>query len=169
MSEDEIDKVYPKKYYNIYIQEAYQLTDFLNETEVVNKYDYDAMIKDLETSSRHQEYMRKIKKKLMEESKRYKENIEHMKEFQEETYKKKNRDLMNKLKKKEKLLLTSLENNQKTRMLERQKAIESMIEKEKIARKNVENFMQQQEKDRQKLQKDTDDKSKLNIFLYNLY
>jgi hypothetical protein len=83
-----------------------------------------------------------------------------MKEFQEETYRKKNRDLVNKLKKKEKLLLTSLENNQKTRMLERQKAIESMIEKEKTARKNVENFMQKQEKDRQKLQKDTDGKSK---------
>jgi hypothetical protein len=58
------------------------------------------MIKDLETSSRHQEYLKKIRKKLMEESKKYKENIEHMKEFQEETYKKKNNDLINKLKKK---------------------------------------------------------------------
>ena len=160
MSDEEIDKVHPKKNYNIYIQEAYQLTDFLNETEEVNKFDYDSMIKDLETSSRHQEHLRKIRKKWMEESKKYKENIEHMKEFQEETYKRKNRDLMNKLKKKEKLLLTSLENNQKTKMLERQKAIESMIEKEKLARKNVENFMQKQEKDRQKLQQDTDDKSK---------
>ena len=153
-------KYIQKKNYNIYIQEAYQLTDFLNETEEVNKFDYDSMIKDLETSSRHQEHLRKIRKKWMEESKKYKENIEHMKEFQEETYKRKNRDLMNKLKKKEKLLLTSLENNQKTKMLERQKAIESMIEKEKLARKNVENFMQKQEKDRQKLQQDTDDKSK---------
>ena len=101
-------KYIKKKYYNIYIQEAYQLTDFLNETEEVNKFDYDSMIKDLETSSRHQEHLRKIRKKWMEESKKYKENIEHMKEFQEETYKRKNRDLMNKLKKKEKLLLTSL-------------------------------------------------------------
>ena len=118
------------------------------------------MIKDLETSSRHQEYLRKIRKKWMEESKKYKENIEHMKEFQEETYKKKNRDLINKLKNKEKLLLTSLENNQKTRMMERQKVIESMIEKEKLAKKNVENFLLKQEKARQKLQNDTDGKSK---------
>jgi hypothetical protein len=83
-----------------------------------------------------------------------------MKEFQEETYRKKNNDLKNKLKKKEKILLTSLENNQKTRMKERQKAIDAMIEKEKLAQQNVANFMEQQEKDRQKLQKDTDNKSK---------
>ena len=82
------------------------------------------MIKDLETSSRHQDYLRKLRKKWMDQSKKYKDNIEHMKEFQEESYRKKNKDLINKLKKKEKLLLTSLENNQKTRMLERQKAIE---------------------------------------------
>ena len=157
--EEEIAKVI-NKIIILFIQEAYQLTDFLNETEEVNKYDYDTMIKDLETSSRHQEYLRKIRKKWMEESKKYKENIEHMKEFQEETYRKKNRDLINKLKKKEKLLLTSLENNQKTRMLERQKVIESMIEKEKLAKKNVENFLLKQEKDRQKLQFDTDGKSK---------
>ena len=157
--EEEIAKVI-NKIIILYIQEAYQLTDFLNETEEVNKYDYDTMIKDLETSSRHQEYLRKIRKKWMEESKKYKENIEHMKEFQEETYRKKNRDLINKLKKKEKLLLTSLENNQKTRMLERQKVIESIIEKEKLAKKNVENFLLKQEKDRQKLQFDTDGKSK---------
>ena len=125
------------------------------------------MIKDLETSSRHQEYLRKVRKKWMEESKKYKDNIEHMEEFQEESYKKKNKDLVNKLRKKEKLLLTSLENNQKTRMIERQKAIDSMMEKEKLARKNVENFMQQQEKDRQKLQNTTNKKSKLNIYLYN--
>ena len=77
--EEEIAKVFIK-YFIIYKQEAYQLTDFLNETEVVNKYDYDSMIKNLETSTRHQEYLRKIRKKWMEESKKYKENIEHMKE-----------------------------------------------------------------------------------------
>ena len=49
------------------------------------------MIKDLETSSRHHEYLRKLRKKCIEENKKYKENIEHMKEFQEETYKKKNK------------------------------------------------------------------------------
>ena len=124
------------------------------------RYDYNSMIKDLEISSRHQDYLRKLRKKWMEESKKYKDNVEHMKEFQEETYRKKNNDLKNKLKKKEKILLTSLENNQKTRMKERQKAIDAMIEKEKLAQQNVANFMEQQEKDRQKLQKDTDNKSK---------
>ena len=167
MSEDEeiskINNIYNYIYLIklLLIQEAYQLTDFLNRTEEVNQYDYNSMIKDLETSSRHQEYLKKIRKKWMEESKKYKENIEHMKEFQEETYQKKNKELVNKLKKKEKLLLTSLENNQKTRMKERQKAIDAMMEKEKLARENVANFLIQQEKDRLKLQKTTDGKSKL--------
>ena len=126
----------------------------------INKYDYNTMIKDFEVSSRHNDYLKKIKKKWLEESKKYKENVQHMKDFQEETYQKKNKDLMNKLIKKEKLLLTALENNQKSKMKERQKAIDLMMEKEKLAKKNVENFLEQQEKDRQKLQEDTNGKSK---------
>jgi hypothetical protein len=73
------------------------------------------MIKDLETSSRHQEYLKKIRKKLMEESKKYKENIEHMKEFQEETYKKKNNDLINKLKKKRKIIINIIRKQSKNK------------------------------------------------------
>ena len=42
------------------------------------------MIKDLETSSRHDESLKKVKKKFRDLSKKYKENLEHMKEFQEE-------------------------------------------------------------------------------------
>ena len=57
------------------------------------------MIKDLETSSRHDESLKKLKKKFRDLSKKYKENLEHMKEFQEETYQKKNKGLIKKLKK----------------------------------------------------------------------
>ena len=39
----------------------------------------------------------------MDESKKYKNNVVHMKEFQEETYKKRNNELIEKLKKKEKI------------------------------------------------------------------
>ena len=72
----------------------------MSQTEEVNQFDYNSMLKDLEASSRHQDHLRKIRKKWMDESKKYKENIEHMKEFQEETYQKKNKALINKLKKK---------------------------------------------------------------------
>jgi len=118
------------------------------------------MIKELESSTRHDDILKKMKKKWLEESKKYKDNIEHMKEFQEESFRKKNRDLINKIKKKEKLLITSLENNKKNRMQERQKTIDLMIEKEKAAKENVEKYLIKQEKDRQKLQIDIDKKSK---------
>ena len=119
------------------------------------------MIKDLETSSRHDDQLKKIKKKWMVESKKYKEAVEHMKEFQEETYQKKNKDLIKKLKRKDQILLTALKNNQQSKMKERQKMFEAMMEKEKKSRQNVQNFLEKQEKDRQKLQVDTDGKSNL--------
>ena len=169
--DDEIPKViliyiFEFKIFLLYLQEAYQLKDFLITTANVNKYDYDAMIKDLETSTRHEDLLKKMKKKWQAESKKYKENVQHMKEFQEETYQKKNNDLIKKLKKKDQILLTALKNNQQSKMKERQKMIESMMEKEKKSRENVQNFLAKQEKDRQKLQIDTDGKS--NYIIYNL-
>ena len=117
------------------------------------------MLKDLESSSRHEDHLKKIKKKWMDESKKYKETIEHMKEYQEETYQKKNKELVKRLKKKEQILLTALKNNQKSRMKERQKMFEALMQKEKQSRQNVQNFLIKQEKERQKLQIDNNGKS----------
>ena len=125
------------------------------------------MIKDLEATTRHEDHLKKIRRKWIEESKKYKEAVQHMKEFQEETYQKKNTELVSKLKKKDQVLLTVLKKNQQSKMKERQKAIESMMEKEKKSRENVKNFLQQQEKERQKLQIDTNDKSNY-IYFINL-
>jgi hypothetical protein len=44
----------------------------------------------MDLSTRHQDYLRKIKKRWMDENKKYKENVEHMKEFKEEQFQKKN-------------------------------------------------------------------------------
>lgn len=132
----------------------------MNQTEQVNDYDYKSMLKELGATTRHEDHLRKIKRKWHNENKKYDENIEHMKEFQEENYQKKNSDLMRKLKKKEGIYLTSLENNQKTRMKERQKAIDSMMEKEKMAIENVEKFLEKQERDRLQFEKDSNEKSK---------
>lgn len=117
------------------------------------------MIKDLETSSRHDESLKKVKKKFRDLSKKYKENLDHMKEFQEETYQRKNKELIKRLKKKDQILLTALKNKQKSKMKECQKIIEAMMEKEKKSKEKVKNFLEKQEKDRQKLQIDTDGKS----------
>ena len=57
------------------------------------------MIKDFETNARHEEHLKKIKKRAAE-SKKYEETIKHMKELKEETYQRKNEELKQKLKKK---------------------------------------------------------------------
>ena len=124
------------------------------------------MLKDLESSSRHEDHLKKIKKKWMDESKKYKETIEHMKEYQEETYQKKNKELVKRLKKKEQILLTALKNNQKSRMKERQKMFEALMQKEKQSRQNVQDFLIKQEKERQKLQIDNNGKSN---YIYIFY
>ena len=56
------------------------------------------MIRDFETAARHEEQLRKIKKKRMAESKKYQETIKHMKELREETYQRKNEELKKKIK-----------------------------------------------------------------------
>ena len=125
------------------------------------------MIKDLEASTRHDDHLKKIKKQWQDESKKYKETVEHMKEFQEETYQKKNKELVKKLNKKDKILLTALKNNQKSKMKERQKIIDLMMQKEKTARKNVEKFLIKQEQERQALEVNTNGKSNYIYFYLN--
>ena len=119
------------------------------------------MIKDFETNARHEDHLKKIKKKRAAEMKKYNEAIQHMKELREETYQRKNKELKNKLNKKEQLLITALENKAKEQMKEKEKAIAEMIEKENQARKNVEKFMEQQEKNRLQFERDIHDKSKI--------
>ena len=119
------------------------------------------MIKDFETNARHEDHLKKIKKKRAAEMKKYNETIQHMKELSEETYQRKNKELKNKLNKKEQLLITALENKQKEQMKEKERAIAEMIEKENQARKNVEKFMEQQEKNRLQFERDIHDKSKI--------
>ena len=114
----------------------------------------------MDLSTRHQDYLRKIKKKWTDESKKYKDSVEHMKEFREEQYQKKTNDLIKRLKEKEKLYLTSFREKQKSRMKERQKAIDSLIEKERNAREKVNIFMEREELKRLRLQKTSADKGK---------
>ena len=119
------------------------------------------MIRDFEINARHEEHLKKIKKKRAAESKKYQETIQHMKELREETYQRKNAELKKKLKKKEQVLITSLENKQKDKMKEKQRAIAEMIEKENQAKKNIEKFMEEQEKNRLQFEKEIHDKSKI--------
>ena len=121
------------------------------------------MIRDFETSARHEEQLKKIKKKHLAESKKYQETIKHMKELKEETYQRKNAELKKKLNRKEMLLITQLENKQKDKMEEKRRIITEMIEKEKKAKENIGKFMLEQEKIRMQFEKDINQKSKIKI------
>ena len=128
------------------------------------------MIKDFETSARHEEQLKKIKKKHLAESKKYQETIKHMKELKEETYQRKNAELKKKLNRKEMVLITQLENKQKDKMEEKRRIITEMIEKEKKAKENIGKFMLEQEKIRMQFEKDINQKSKKNFYnIYNTY
>jgi hypothetical protein len=123
----------------------------------------------MDLSTRHQDYLRKIKKKWVDENKKYKDNVEHMKEFKEEQLQKKTNDLVKRLKEKEKLYLTSFRDKQKSRMKERQKAIDLLMEREKNAREKVNKYMEKEEIKRLKLQKTSTDKGKKYFFYYNKF
>jgi hypothetical protein len=123
----------------------------------------------MDLTTRHQDYLRKIKKKWVDENKKYKDNVEHMKEFKEEQLQKKTNDLVKRLKEKEKLYLTSFRDKQKSRMKERQKAIDLLMEREKNAREKVNKYMEKEEIKRLKLQKTSTDKGKKYFFYYNKF
>ena len=126
------------------------------------------MIRDFETSARHEEQLKKIKKKHLAESKKYQETIKHMKELREEKYERKNEELKKKLKRKENILITQLENKQKDKMEEKRRIITEMIEKENKAKKNIELFLIEQEKARLQFEQDINKKSKKYIFYINI-
>lgn len=134
----------------------------MNKTEEVNDYDYKSMLRDLESTTRHEEILKKNRKKFEIKNKKYDEAVKNCFQYKEEEYKKKKDKFEERFKEKEALYLTSVANNQKTRMAERQKAIEKMMKQEKLATENVEKFLIQQEKDRLKFQQESNEKSKKN-------
>ena len=126
------------------------------------------MIKDFETAQRFENHLKKIKKKWEDEGKKYQTNIEHMKEFREEEYLRKNKDLIQKLNQKESLLITSLENKHRDKMKEKERAIALLMEKEKAAKENVEKYMDEQEKLRLIFEEETHSRRML-IYLFILF
>ena len=122
------------------------------------------MMTDFEMSARHENHLRKIRKKWEDEGKRYNDTILRMKEFREENYKKKNAELLKKLKKKEQLLMTLLENSNKEKMALRNKNMAILLEREKHARDNVEKYQEEIEEKRKVFQNQNEEKCNF-IFL----
>ena len=118
----------------------------MKKTIEINDYDYKKMLKDFEVLDRFENMNKKLKKKWKEESKKYQTSIEHMKEYKEQNYLKKNSDLIKKLKQKDNLWLTGIEAKKKNKKKEKERIIAEMMKKEKTARENVEKYMKAQEK-----------------------
>jgi hypothetical protein len=119
------------------------------------------MMDDFEANARHQEYLKKIRRKWAAEGKKYDETIQRMKELREETYQKKSKALQQKLKKKEQLLITLQNESNKEKMIEKQKNLEILMKREKTARENVEKFLKEQEEERLKFEEEINQKSKI--------
>ena len=143
----------------ITIQSATQLDNVVKNFEEINDYDYNKMMSDFEMTARHEDHLKKIRRKWMEEGKKYKQKIERMKEEREEQYQKKNKALQRKLKEKDQLLLTALDASKKEKMAEKQKAIELLTQKEQQAKENVEKNLEEQEKERLLAAEMTNEKS----------
>lgn len=122
-------------------------------------------MKDLETFTRHEEEIKKIKKRWQTQDRKYKKNVEHMKEYREEEYNRKSKELLDKLDKKEKKINALSKGNNQTKLKEKLKAIENMMQKETLARENVKKYLLQQELDRQNFQKSSNDKSKSYFYI----
>lgn len=131
------------------------MKEIVKNTEDINNYDFSKMIKDFETSQRCEMNQKKIKKKWEDIGKKYKMNIELIKELKEEKFKKRSRNLMSQIKKKEALLITSLETQQKNRLREKKRAISLLLEKKKLANEIVEKFEGEREQKRLIFEKTT--------------
>ena len=118
------------------------------------------MMSDFETTTRHEEHLKKIRKKWYDQGRKFKRTIERMKLEREEHYQEKNRQLEKKLKQKNQTMLTALDSNKQAKMAEKQKNIELLGLKEKQAKENVEKKLIEQEKQRLLAAELTHEKSK---------
>ena len=131
----------------------------LENARKVNEFDYNKMMSDFESESRHNKILNGIKQKWRAVSCSYKEKVENIKKLNEKLFKERSRNLLKKLKKKEKSLQMSIQSKQGAKNFEKQKMIEQMALKENEAKLNIQNFLEQQEKERLQVEQDTELKS----------
>ena len=131
----------------------------LENARKVNEFDYNKMMSDFESESRHNKILNGIKQKWRAVSCSYKEKVENIKKLNEKLFKERSRNLLKKLKKKEKSLQMSIQSKQEAKNAEKQKMIEQMALKENEAKLNIQNFLEQQEKERLQVEQETELKS----------
>lgn len=132
----------------------------IKNAEEINDYDYNKMMSDFEMTSRHEDHLKKIKRKWVEKGRKFRQTIERMKLEREEQYQNKNRELEKRLKMKEQTLLTALDATKQAKQAEKQRNIELLAQKEKQAKEIVEKNLEEQERQRLIAAELTQEKSK---------
>ena len=89
------------------------------------------MMSDFETTTRHEEHLKKIKKKWVDQGRKFRRTIERMKLEREEHYQEKNKELERKLKQKNQTMLTALNSSNQAKMAEKKKKHRTTLPKGK--------------------------------------
>ena len=121
----------------------------------INEYDYQKMMKDFESESRHKKYLNNIKNKWRAASCRYKEKIEHIKEKNEKLDKMRDKAFKKRYKEKESSITNQLELKNFEKLEEKKRMAEDLRKKNEEAAKNLERFHRMQEEERLRIEQDT--------------
>ena len=121
----------------------------------INEYDYQKMMKDFESESRHKKYLNNIKNKWRAASCRYKEKIENIKIKNEKLDKMRDKAFKKRYKEKENSIKNQLELKNYEKLEEKKRMAEDLRKKNEEAAKNLERFHRMQEEERLRVEQDT--------------
>ncbi len=126
----------------------------------INEYDYETMMRNFESESRHKKYLNGIKNKWRAASCKYKEKVEFIKMKNEKLNKMRDKEYKKRYLKKENSIKNQLELKKNEKLEEKRRLAEIFKKKNEEAAKNLEKFHKLQEEERIRLEEDTFQKSK---------
>ena len=136
-----------------------QLDMILENARRVNEFDYNKMMSDFESESRHNKILNGIKQKWRAVSSQYREKVDNIRKQNEKLFRDRSRNLLRKLKKKEQSLQMSIASKQEAKSEEKKGMIMQLSQKENEAKLNVQNYLYKQEQNRLRVEQDTELKS----------
>ena len=136
-----------------------QLDMILENARRVNEFDYNKMMSDFESESRHNKILNGIKQKWRAVSSQYREKVDNIRKQNEKLFRDRSRNLLRKLKKKEQSLQMSIASKQEATSEEKKRMIMQLSQKENEAKLNDQNYLDKQEQNRLRVEQDTELKS----------
>ena len=136
-----------------------QLDMIVENARRVNEFDYNKMMSDFESESRHNKILNGIKQKWRAVSSQYREKVDNIRKQNEKLFRDRSRNLLRKLKKKEQSLQMSIASKQEAKSEEKKRMIMQLSQKENEAKLNVQNYLDKQEQNRLRVEQDTELKS----------